>query len=175
MNNINRAIFFDRDGTLIQSKTLNNKLIAFRDIRDFKLAFGARKILLELKSRGFKLILVTNQPDVLKGYVTKFFVDNINNFLMDHLDLDLVKVVYQTDVEEPGRYKPAPGMLLEAAVELNLDLKNSFMVGDRWRDIEAGKNAGCTTILLKSQHIESIRQKPDFEIHELSELLQLIY
>jgi D-glycero-D-manno-heptose 1,7-bisphosphate phosphatase len=88
VNNINRAIFFDRDGTLIQSKTLNNKLIAFRDIRDFKLAFGARKILLELKSRGFKLILVTNQPDVLKGYVTKFFVDNINNFLMDRLDLD---------------------------------------------------------------------------------------
>jgi D-glycero-D-manno-heptose 1,7-bisphosphate phosphatase len=66
-------------------------------------------------------------------------------------------------------------MLLEAAVELGLDLKNSFMVGDRWRDIEAGKNAGCRTILLKSQDIEAIRQKPDFEIHELSELLQLIY
>ena len=174
MNNINRAIFFDRDGTLIQSKTLNNKLIAFRDIRDFKLAFGARKILLELKSRGFKLILVTNQPDVLKGYVTKFFVDNINNFLMDHLDLDLVKVVYQTDVEEPGRYKPAPGMLFEARNELNLNLEESFMVGDRWRDVDAGKNAGCKTILLKSHSIEDLKSKPDYEIDSLAELLDII-
>jgi D-glycero-D-manno-heptose 1,7-bisphosphate phosphatase len=135
----------------------------------------ARKILLELKSRGFKLVLVTNQPDVSRGVITKFFVDTINNFLQVHLDLDLIKVVYEVEENDPKRYKPAPGMLLEAAVELNLDLKNSFMVGDRWRDIEAGKNAGCTTILLKSQHIEPIRQKPDFEIHELSELLQLIY
>lgn len=68
-----------------------------------------------------------------------------------------------------------PGMLIEAAAELDLDLENSFMVGDRWRDIDAGKNAGCRTILLKSQSLEPIRQKPDFEINELSELLQLIY
>ena len=135
----------------------------------------ARKILLELKSRGFKLVLVTNQPDVSSGIVTKFFVDNINNFLKVHLDLDLIKVVYEVEENDPKRYKPAPGMILEAAVELDLDLKNSFMVGDRWRDIEAGKNAGCRTILLKSQDIEAIRQKPDFEIYELSELLQLIY
>ena len=130
---------------------------------------------MELKSRGFKLVLVTNQPDVSRGYITKFFVDNINNFLQVHLDLDLIKVVYEVEENDPKRYKPAPGMILEAAVELDLDLKNSFMVGDRWRDIDAGKNAGCTTILLKSQNIEPIRQKPDFEIHELYELLQLIY
>jgi D-glycero-D-manno-heptose 1,7-bisphosphate phosphatase len=107
--------------------------------------------------------------------VSKFFVDNINNFLVDHLELDLVKVSYQTEGEETDRYKPAPGMLFEASHELNLDLKSSFMVGDRWRDIDAGKNAGCKTILLKSQNLEKIKQKPDFEINELSELLQLIY
>ena len=66
-------------------------------------------------------------------------------------------------------------MLLEAASELNLDLENSFIVGDRWRDIDAGKNAGCKTILIKSQNLEKIKQKPDFEINELSELLKLIY
>lgn len=128
-----------------------------------------------LKSRGFKLILVTNQPDVSKGIVTKFFVDSINSFLKDHLDLDLIKVVYEVEAHDPIRYKPAPGMLMEAAVELDLDLKNSFMVGDRWRDIDAGKNAGCRTVLIKSQSLEPIRQKADFEIDKLSELLQLIY
>ena len=146
-----------------------------RDISEFEIFSEARKILLELKNRGFKLVLVTNQPDVSRGLVSKFFVDNINNFLVDHLELDLVKVAYKTEDEETDRYKPAPGMLFEASRELNLDLKSSFMVGDRWRDIDAGKNAGCKTILLKSQNLEKIKQKPDFEINELSELLQLIY
>ena len=146
-----------------------------RDISDFELTSGARKILLELKNRGFKLILVTNQPDVSSGYVTKFFVDSINSFLKDHLELDLIKVVYQTEVEEPDRYKPAPGMLFEARDELNIDLENSFMVGDRWRDIDAGSNAGCKTILLKSQTIENMKSKPDFEIDSLTELLDIIY
>jgi len=148
--------------------------MALRDIYDFELISGARKILLELKNRGFKLILVTNQPDVSRGLVTKFFVDNINNFLMEHLELDLIKVVYKTEGEEPDRYKPAPGMIFEACNELNLDLENSFMVGDRWRDIDAGKNANCKTILLKSQTIENMKSKPDFEIESLTELLNII-
>jgi D-glycero-D-manno-heptose 1,7-bisphosphate phosphatase len=148
--------------------------MALRDIHDFELISGARKILLELKNRGFKLILVTNQPDVSRGLVTKFFVDNINNFLMEHLELDLIKVVYKTEGEEPDRYKPAPGMIFEACNELNLDLENSFMVGDRWRDIDAGKNANCKTILLKSQTIENMKSKPDFEIESLTELLNII-
>ena len=145
-----------------------------RDISDFELISGARKILLELKNRGFKLVLVTNQPDVSRGLVTKFFVDNINNFLKEHLELDLIKVVYKTESEEPDRYKPAPGMIFEARDELNLDLVNSFIVGDRWRDIDAGKNANCKSILLKSQAIESIKSKPDFEIESLAELLNII-
>lgn len=170
----NRAIFFDRDGTLIESKISSGQLVAISDISELKIKKGTRSVLLTLKNRGYKLILITNQPDVSRNVISHFFVDNINNFLKVHLDLDLIKVVYEIEENDPKRYKPSPGMLLEAAFELDLDLKNSFMVGDRWRDIDAGKNAGCTTILLKSQNIESIRQKPDFEIHELSELLQLI-
>ena len=118
---------------------------------------------------------MTNQPDVSRGLVTKFFVDNINDFLKMHLELDLIKVVYQLEEDDPERYKPAPGMLLEAAAELDLDLEKSFLVGDRWRDIDAGKNANCKTVLLNSQNIEGIRQNPDFEIDELAELLKIIY
>ncbi len=129
---------------------------------------------MELKRRGFKLILVTNQPDVSRGIVTKFFVDNINNFLKDHLELDLIKVVYQIEENEPKRYKPAPGMLFEAGAELDIDLESSFMVGDRWRDIDAGRNANCKTILLKSQTIENMKSKPDFEIESLTELLNIV-
>ena len=118
---------------------------------------------------------MTNQPDVSRGLVTKFFVDNINDFLKMHLEFDLIKVVYQLEEDEPERYKPGPGMLLEAAAELDLDLEKSFMVGDRWRDIDAGKNANCKTVLINSQNIEVIRQNPDFEIDELAELLKIIY
>lgn len=149
-------------------------MLAIRSISDLEVVSNARKILLQLKNLGFKLILVTNQPDVTKGIVTKFFVDNINDFLANHLDLNTVKVCYDVETVNPNRYKPGPEMLIEAASELDIDLSKSFIVGDRWRDVQAGKNAGCKTILIENFHKESINIIPDYKIKNLDELLNII-
>ena len=149
-------------------------MLAIRSISDLEVVHNARNILLQLKNLGFKLILVTNQPDVTKGIVTKFFVDNINDFLAAHLELDSVKVCYDLETVNPNRYKPGPEMLMEAASELVVDLSESFIVGDRWRDIQDGKNAGCKTILIENSHVESINIIPDYKIKNLDELLNII-
>lgn len=172
---MNKAIFFDRDGTLIKSKTINGKLVAIRNIQDLEIFPDAEIVLSKIKIRGYKLVLITNQPDVSRGLTTKFFVEQVNSILKTHLSLDLVKVAFKSEKEDPFRYKPGIGMLLEASKELNIDLSKSFVVGDRWRDIEAGKNAGCKTILFRSQDIEVINTKPDFIINSLFEILDLIY
>ena len=84
-----------------------------------------------MKNLGFKIILFTNQPDVTKGIVTKFFIDNINDFLATHLEPNSVKVCYDVETDNPNRYKPGPEMLMEAASELDIDMSKSFIVGDR--------------------------------------------
>jgi D-glycero-D-manno-heptose 1,7-bisphosphate phosphatase len=170
----NRAVFFDRDGTLIKSSYSEGKLLAIRHISELEVVSNARKILMQLKIIGFKLVLVTNQSDVSRGFVTKFFVDNINDFLADHLELNSVKVCYDDEKSNPMRYKPGPEMLIEAANELNIDLGKSYMVGDRWRDVQAGKNAGCKTILIDNLHIENLNVIPDHKINNLDELLNII-
>ena len=129
---------------------------------------------MELKQRGYKLIIVTNQPDVGLGKVPKSFLKYVNDFLECHLELDLVKVAFGSEDEEPQRYKPGPGMLIEASRELNIDLKNSYMVGDRWRDLGAGINAGCKTILMETQSVEDIKFKPDYRVTNLNDLLKII-
>ena len=107
-----------------------------------------------LKSAGFRLVVVTNQPDVARGTQTREEVEAIHELLLRTLPLDAVKVCYHDDADRCSCRKPAPGMILEAAAELDVDLSRSYMVGDRWKDIEAGERAGTTTILIENEYPE---------------------
>ena len=93
-----------------------------------------------LKKENLFLIVVTNQPDVKDGKQKKEIVDNFHNFLLDNLPLDGIEVCFDRN---SSCYKPKPGLLLNAAQKYNIDCRKSYMVGDRWVDIEAGKEAGC--------------------------------
>ena len=114
-----------------------------------------------LKGEGFALVVATNQPDVAKGTQRREVVEAMHDRLRSQLPLDAIKVCWC--IEGPGCtcYKPKPGMLLDAAGEFDLDLKRSFMVGDRWRDVGAGRNAGCFTILIDRGYDEPVREAPD--------------
>ena len=168
-----KAVFFDRDGTLIKSIYLDGKPIANNDISQIEVNSNAKKVINKLKDNGFFTILITNQPDVENGTTTKENVDKINFFLKEYLKLDLIKVTYLSERSDPQRYKPNPGMLLEARDELNLELNSSYIVGDRWRDIGAGKNAGCKTILIGNL-VEKNYIEPDYKISDLEEIIKII-
>ena len=157
LNTTRRAIFFDRDGVLNEAVIRKGKPYPPASVEELIIAPDARGCLQKLKSAGFLLIGATNQPDVARGITQQTTVEAINKKLKDELCLDEIFVCYHDDTDNCNCRKPLPGLLIQAASVFNIDLINSIMIGDRWKDIEAGHRAGCGTIWLDQGYAE---QKP---------------
>jgi len=151
---VNRAVFLDRDGVINRAVLRGGLPYPPQSVQDLEILPGVTDALADLKAAGFRLVVVTNQPDVARGVQTREGVEAIHAFLLRALPLDGVKVCYHDDAECCACRKPAPGMILEAAREQDVDLARSYMVGDRWKDIEAGERAGTTTILIDNEYPE---------------------
>jgi len=150
----NKAVFLDRDGVLNQAVVRNGKPYPPANEAELVLAPDAKAALRELKAQGFLLLVVTNQPDVAKGITTRAVVDEINRKLAAELPLDDVFVCYHQDKDHCDCRKPKPGAILDAARRHAIDLTQSYMVGDRWRDIEAGQRAGCRCLFVDNGYRE---------------------
>ena len=165
-----KAVFLDRDGVLNQVVLRNGKPYSPANAAELMLAPHAKAALGELKARGFLLLVVTNQPDVAKGITTRTLVEEINRTLAVELPVDDIFVCYHQDKDHCDCRKPKPGMILEGARKYNVDLAESFMVGDRWRDVEAGQNAGCRTVFIDAGYEEQQPAQPaDARVHSLKE------
>jgi D-glycero-D-manno-heptose 1,7-bisphosphate phosphatase len=130
----------------------------------------------ELKAAGFQLIVATNQPDVGRGTLDQKIVEAIHARMCRELPIDRVEVCYHAGrgAVDCDCRKPRPGMLLRAAQALGIDLAQSWMVGDRWRDIDCGHAAGCRTIFIDRGYVEVLRQAPDFRAGSLLEAAAII-
>ncbi len=165
-----RAVFLDRDGVINRAFVRNGKPFPPPTPQDLEVLPGVPEALQLLKSNGYKLLAVTNQPDVSRGKQSRQMLDAMHKSLFAHLPLDDIFVCCHTDDDKCDCRKPLPGMLLEAARKHHIDLAASFMVGDRWRDIEAGYNAGCRTILIDYGYSEKPPDHPpDFRAASLRE------
>ncbi len=151
---MNRAVFLDRDGVINRAVLRAGLPHPPQSVQDLEIMPGVGDALAALKSAGFVLVVITNQPDVARGTQTRDRVEAIHDLLMRTLPLDAVKVCYHDDADGCSCRKPAPGMILEAARDLDVELARSYTVGDRWKDIEAGKRAGTTTILIENEYPE---------------------
>ena len=165
-----RAVFLDRDGVLNAAIVINGKPYPPTSVSELLIPSGVLSALTQLKKAGFLLIGATNQPDVARGTVSRSWVDTINDMLMAELPLDDLRVCFHDDAERCACRKPAPGLLLTAAIDHNINLNNSYMIGDRWKDIEAGQRAACKTIWLNQHYEEKSPDKaPDFTASTLME------
>ena len=151
----NKAIFLDSDGVLNVAPIVNGKPAAPSSLAELVIPAEVKPALDRLKAAGYILICVTNKPDVERGLMTQAALDAIYTKMRAELPLDDVCICYR---EGSDCYKPKPGMLLTSAKKYNIVLSKSFMVGDRWRDIEAGQNAGCKTVWIDRHYSE---RKPD--------------
>jgi D-glycero-D-manno-heptose 1,7-bisphosphate phosphatase len=163
-----RAVFLDRDGVLNRAIIQDGKPYPPRRPEDFEIFDEARAACAILKSAGFQLVCVTNQPDVGRGVSSAKSVQKLNDILMMELPLDDLRVCMHDDAAGCYCRKPKPGLLEAAADQLHLDLATSFMVGDRWRDIEAGRAAGCRTVLIDHHYAERRPEKPDFTTESIA-------
>lgn len=170
-----RAVFLDRDGVLNRAILVAGKPHPPANLHELEIPADVPDALRALRAAGFLLIGATNQPDVARGTQTRAMVEAINATLCARLPLDQVRVCYHDDNDACDCRKPAPGLLLQAAREYDIDLATSFMIGDRWKDIEAGRRAGCVTIHLDNGHAEAWRGRPaDGHVHSLCEAAKWI-
>jgi D-glycero-D-manno-heptose 1,7-bisphosphate phosphatase len=164
---MNRAVFLDRDGVITRARVRNGKPCAPLSRADVAIVPGVPDALDRLRRAGLLLIVVTNQPDVARGRVSRDEVEAIHAGLRAELPLDDIHVCYHDDDDECACRKPAPGMLYAAAVAHEIALTRSYLVGDRWRDIAAGRRAGCTTILVDGGHEEPVTVDPHATVSDL--------
>jgi D-glycero-D-manno-heptose 1,7-bisphosphate phosphatase len=159
-----RAVFFDRDGVLNEAIVRDGKPYPPANLAEVRLVEGAIEGCRLLKSAGFLLIGVTNQPDVARGITSKEVVDGINAHIRTEIGLDEFRVCCHDDTDHCHCRKPEPGLLLDASRDWDIDLESSFMVGDRWRDVQAGVRAGCRTVFLDRGYAEQLRDTPDVTV-----------
>jgi D-sedoheptulose 7-phosphate isomerase len=165
-----RAVFLDRDGVINRAFVRDGKPFPPPTPQALEVLPEVPEALQELKSHGYELLVVTNQPDVGRGKQSRQALDAMHQALRAQLPLDDILVCCHTDQDHCNCRKPLPGMLLDAARKHNIDLSASFMVGDRWRDIEAGYNAGCKTILIDYGYAERPPDRePDLRVASLRE------
>ena len=169
-----RAVFLDRDGVLNEAPVDDGRPYSPRRLEDFRILPGVRTPLERLSRSGFLLIIATNQPDVAQGRVAREVVEAMHERLKKELPLDDIRVCYEIDGPACFCYKPKPGMLLDAARDHAIDLHQSFMVGDRWRDVGCGRSAGCTTIFIDRHYAEPLKEEPDARCQDLSEAAEII-
>ena len=125
-------------------------------VGELKIVEGAVESLRDLKQAGFLLIVVTNQPDIARGTRSRATVDAIHEALRKALPLDDFFVCPHDDSDRCDCRKPLPGLLLRAAEKYEIDMPRSFMIGDRWRDVEAGASAGCATVWIDYGYPEKL-------------------
>jgi len=164
-----RAVFLDRDGVLNRAIVRNGKSYPPANLNELEILPGVAEACRDLRTAGFLMIMVTNQPDVARGTQTREGVDAINQVLLNRLALDDIKVCFHDNSDCCACRKPAPGLLLEAAREWDIHLPESFMVGDRWKDVEAGRRAGCKTIFVDHGYQEKRPQDHDYLADSLGE------
>lgn len=156
--NLRRAVFLDRDGVLNEPVLRDGRPYPPSGLNELVIVPHAKASLERLKRQGFFLLVVTNQPDVGRGLSTEAGVEKINQYLAANLPLDDFFTCYHDDSDRCDCRKPLPGLFLRAAAKHGIDLANSYMIGDRWRDIDAGSAAGCRTILIDRHYNE---RKPE--------------
>jgi transaldolase len=143
-----RAVFLDRDGVINRALVRDGKPYPPASAAEIEVFEDAFSSLNRLREAGFLLFVVSNQPDIARGLTTQEVVAEIHSVLRSRLPVDEIYFCAHDDADACACRKPRPGMLLRAAETHGIDLRASFLIGDRWRDIDAGAAAGCRTVLI---------------------------
>jgi D-glycero-D-manno-heptose 1,7-bisphosphate phosphatase len=175
MHKLRRAVFLDRDGVLNEAEMRDGKPYAPATPQTVRIFPGTVDALKQLQEQNFLLIVVTNQPDVSRGIQERSAVEEIHRRMREELPVDDIFICYHDDADDCDCRKPRPGLVMRAAQHYGIDLARSFLVGDRWRDIDAGSSAGCRTIWLDRGYDERAPSSaPDLRVTSLPDAVAWI-
>lgn len=167
---LSRAVFLDRDGVINRNEIRDGRPVGPSALADFVILPGVREAVESFRAAGYLVIVATNQPSASPA-----LVEAMHAKMRQAIRLDDVKVCTHTDAENCACRKPKPGLLLEAAKELSIELSQSWMIGDRWRDVAAGKAAGCRTVFIDHGYTgEAQPHAPDVVVKSLLEAVPIL-
>ena len=167
-----KGLFLDRDGVVNHSVIRYNKPYAPLNIKQVKIIPAIKNVIKFAKKNGFKVFIITNQPDVSRGLTKKEKVEEINKFINKELcDVDYIFTCYHDNQDQCECRKPKPGAFIALSQKYNIDLTKSIMVGDRAKDIEAAKNANCSSVFIDYGYNEIKPTDQTYTINAVDELL----
>jgi len=169
---VKRAVFLDRDGVLNRPIIRGVTAHAPERFEDFEIYPDAKAAVEKLHRAGLLAIVVTNQPEVARGVCPKDDLEAMHRELKEKTAVDDIFVCPHEDQDGCSCRKPLPGLLIAAARKWDIDLKRSFMVGDRWRDIGAGTAVGCLTFLIERHY--NGEANPQYQVNDLPEAVSII-
>jgi D-glycero-D-manno-heptose 1,7-bisphosphate phosphatase len=172
------AVFLDRDGTLNRQVIRDGLPFSPATVEEFELFPEVPAACAQLAAAGFTLVVATNQPDVGRGLQPLAVVEAMHAKLRQLVpQIARIEVCYapgRGEMPPDPRRKPEPGMLLDAAAAFGLDLQRSWMVGDRWRDVDCGKRAGVRTVFIDFGYAEELRSPADFTVKSFGDAARII-
>ena len=172
---MNKAIFLDRDGIINKIIVRENEYISSpRKFEEFVFIDGINELLLKLKEKNYLAIIITNQPEIFRGLLEMEELERMHKAILEILTIDDIFMCFHDNQHNCECRKPKPGMLLQAAKKWDIDLSESFILGDSAKDIESGKRAWCNTILLETQYNINNEINPHFRIKSILEAFDII-
>lgn len=172
-----KMVFLDRDGVLVRNVVRDGRYLAPRQLAEFSLYHNAGAAVAELRAAGWQVAVVTNQPDLGNGLMDWSTLDRMHQMLTAQIGITGIFICPHRQEEGCACRKPAPGLLLQAAAALGLeiaDLVDCWMVGDRASDIVAGQAVGCRTIMIDHGTGDSAGGCPDLVVDSLSAAIEAI-
>lgn len=169
-----KAVFLDRDGVINKPLLKEQRPYPPANLIDLEILPKVDLALKNLREFGYLIIVITNQPDVARGKILLETVKKINLYLHKKLLIDEFYCCFHDDADGCNCRKPKPGSILRAMQKYKIDARQSFMVGDRWRDIEAGQTAGCKTIFIDYGYNEKTPSNYDYRVSSLYEASEII-
>jgi D-glycero-D-manno-heptose 1,7-bisphosphate phosphatase len=171
---VQRAVFLDRDGVINANLERDGRPVAPTSLAEFRILPGVEEAVRRLKEHGYLVIVITNQPDVANGLTERATVEAMHDVIHARMPVDDIRTCFHNDSDGCECRKPKPGLVLAAAAEHHIDLARSYVVGDRWRDVEAGRAAGCFTIFIDYSYKQDGPNFPDQVAKSLAEAAAFI-
>ncbi len=167
-----RAVFLDRDGVINKVIYRDGMPTSPRNIGEFEFDAGVENALKRLSAAGFKLFVVTNQPELARGLLTNEALRLMTDRIVNTLKIDEVRICPHDNDDGCRCRKPLSGMLVELAEKYDISLKESYVIGDTWKDSCAGSSAGCKSIMLDRPY--NLEDPADWRVRDLSSAVDLI-
>lgn len=168
----NKAFFFDRDGILNKAIVKNGKPYSPKFPYQLKKNYEILDLIQYLKKQNFILIVITNQPELRRGGLSKYSSIFMNFLTQKYFLIDEIFVCGHDKKDKCKCRKPKNGMLRSAAKKWNIDLKKSFLIGDRWKDIEAGNSVECKTIYIDYNYNEKKPKLYNYKFHNIQNMVK---